>query len=59
MSTLADKKLLYEGNTESVGSALSAFEHDIFAGVMTDDMKGHSARDASPDSLRYIFFIFC
>ena len=59
MGSLADKKLLNQGNNETVGTALSAFEHDIFAGVMTDDMKGHAAGEAHPDSLRYIFSIFC
>jgi hypothetical protein len=55
MANLADKSLLNQGNNETVGTALSAFEHDIFAGVVTEDMR----REAPPDSLRYIFAIFC
>ncbi len=55
MGSLADKKLF---NQSSAGTALSAFEYDIFTGVTTEDMKQRFPQETAHDSLRYIFTIF-
>jgi hypothetical protein len=53
---LSDMKLLNQDSNESVSTALSAFERDMFSGSAND--KEQVSNDATPDTLRYLFAIF-
>jgi hypothetical protein len=53
---LTDMQMLNQGNNESVDTALSAFEKNMFGGSANE--KEQVSNDATPDTLRYLFAIF-